>query len=240
VTVAGPRGLAEAVGFLTAVGGAHVPTPAALRWFGVVGAGLGGVLGLSWAGTAELWPPAVAAVIVVALNLALTGMLHLDGLVDAADGLLPPVDRQRRLQIMATPEAGAFGVTAVVICLVLQVVALAAIEPAPVLLMALLAASRAAMAFVVAVAPYARGDGLATAMVGGRPTVAALCVGASIAFAGLWAPLAGPVSVACGVGAGGLVVLLGIRRLGGFTGDVVGAAGVLAETVGLTVAAASW
>lgn len=240
MTIAGPRGLAEAIGFLTALGGARVPTPAALRWFGVVGAGLGGGLGLAWAGAAELWPPAVAAVVVVALNLASTGMLHLDGLVDAADGLLPPVDRARRLQIMATPEAGAFGVTAVVTCLGLQVVSLAVIDPAPMLLVALLAASRAFMAVVVAAVPYARADGLATAMVGGRPTVAALSVGAAAACAALWAPLAGPTSVVCGVGAGALVVLLAVRRVGGFTGDVVGAAGVVAETVGLTVAAARW
>ncbi|MDY7104508.1 MAG: adenosylcobinamide-GDP ribazoletransferase [Actinomycetota bacterium] len=240
MTATGGRGLLEATGFLTAVGSARAPTPAALGWFGVVGAVLGGALGLGWLGAAELWPPAVAAVLVVVANLALTGMLHLDGLADAADGLLPPVERARRLAIMATPETGAFGVTAVAACLLLQVVALTAIDPAPVLVAALFAASRAGMAVVVATLPYARGDGLASAMRGGRPIAAFASLAAALAGATLWEPLAGPVSVACGLLAGAGVVALAMRRLGGFTGDVVGAAGVIAETVGLTVAAARW
>jgi cobalamin synthase len=52
--------------------------------------------------------------------------------------------------------------------------------------------------------------------------------------------VAGPVAVVAGVAAGTGVVVLARHKLGGFTGDVLGAAGMVAETVGLMVAAAKW
>ena len=81
----------RAVAFLTCLGGPAVPDARTLSWFPVVGAALGLVVGGAWWGAEQLWPPAVAAALVVALDLALTGLLHLDGLVDSADGLLPQV-----------------------------------------------------------------------------------------------------------------------------------------------------
>jgi hypothetical protein len=55
----------EALGFLTPLGGARTPTPAALRWFPAVGAAIGLFLGGLWWAAAQLWPPAVAAAVVV-------------------------------------------------------------------------------------------------------------------------------------------------------------------------------
>ena len=78
-----------ALAFLTPWPGARLPTPRALRWFPLVGALLGFVLGGLWWVTAKAWPLPVAAAIVVVADLALTGMLHLDGLADCADGMLP-------------------------------------------------------------------------------------------------------------------------------------------------------
>ncbi|MDQ6928955.1 MAG: adenosylcobinamide-GDP ribazoletransferase, partial [Actinomycetota bacterium] len=110
----------RAMSFLTPLGGPSTPSPAAVAWFPVVGVVLGLALsGIWWLGF-EAWPAPVAAALVVAADLALTGMLHLDGLVDAADGLLPPLDRQRRLDVMADPAAGAFGVGAAVSVLLLR------------------------------------------------------------------------------------------------------------------------
>jgi adenosylcobinamide-GDP ribazoletransferase len=62
----------------------------------------------------------------------------------------------------------------------------------------------------------------------------------AVALAAAWRTVAGPVAVVSGVAAGVGVVLLARRKLGGFTGDVLGAAGVVAETVGLFVASAKW
>ncbi len=233
----------EALGFLTPLGGARTPTPAALRWFPLVGAALGLVLGGVWWLAAKAWPTPVVAVVVVAADLALTGMLHFDGLADSADGLLPHLPRARRLEVMATPDIGAFGVAVAGLALIARFAVIASIRPAPLLLAALWCTSRTAMAATVERVPYARSEGgLATAFHGARAPAALIGVAlaASVAAAWIWAAPAGPVSVVAGAAAFAGVVAFAVYRIGGFTGDVLGAAGVVGETVGLVVAAARW
>ena len=232
----------QAVAFLTSLGRARRPTPGAVPWFPVVGAAAGLLLGLVWWGAARAWPPLVAASVVVAADLAVTGLLHLDGLVDAADGLLPHLDRARRLAVMRTPDAGAFGVGAAGTVLLLRWSALAAMRPHPLLLGGLWCASRTGMAVTIGNVPYAREEGIARDFTGGgrRTLLLGGAVAGAFALAAGWAVPAGPAAVASALVAFGLVVLIGLRRLGGFTGDVLGAAGLVAETVGLGVAAARW
>ena len=75
---------------------------------------------------------------VIAADLAVTGMLHFDGLVDSADGLLPPLDGpDRRLEVMADPATGAFGVGVGGGVLLLRWASLASLAPSPALLGAL-------------------------------------------------------------------------------------------------------
>lgn len=228
----------RALSFLTPMGGAVAPSPAALAWFPVVGAMLGLVLGGVWWVADRLWAAPVAAAVVVAADLALTGMLHFDGLVDSADGLLPPLDRARRLEVMADPAAGAFGVGVAVVVLLLRWASLAALAPAPWLLAALWCGSRLAMAVVAGTVPYARPGGLAGAFLGDRrwPVAGVLLLVALVVAAG-GDGIGGAVAL---VVAAAAVVALAVRRLGGFTGDVLGAAGLLGETAGLLVAAARW
>jgi adenosylcobinamide-GDP ribazoletransferase len=237
----------RAVAFLTPLGGATPPGPDALAWFPVVGGAMGLLIGGVWWVAGRWWPPALAAVIVVGVDLALTGMLHFDGLIDSADGLLPPRDPAGRLAIMAAPDAGAFGVCAAVVALLCRWVALGVIHPAPLLLAGLWASSRTAMAVIVRTQRYARADaggGLVSAFVPapGSPGRLALAAGlaGSVLIAAFWRTLAGPVAVAAGGLAAAGVVALARKRIGGYTGDVLGAAGVVAETVGLLVAAARW
>jgi adenosylcobinamide-GDP ribazoletransferase len=234
----------SALGFLTVVGGAAPPDRRAPAWFGPVGAALGLAVGGAWWVAGELWPPLVAAVLALAVDAALTGMLHFDGLADSADGLLPPLDRGRRLEVMATPEIGAFGVMALALVVLARVAALGALEPDPLLVAGLWTTSRAAMAVALASLPYARADGGAAS--GFRdgspaPALAALGVGCVVvawSFDGGWGP--GVLVAASSLAGFGAVVAFASRRLGGYTGDVLGAAGLIAETVGLLVAAARW
>lgn len=228
--------------FLTPFGGAATPDARTLSWFPVVGALLGAVLGGVWWGAQELWPPLVAAVVVVAADLALTGMLHLDGLADSADGLLPPVDRQRRLEIMAEPGVGAFGVAVVATVLLLRVACLAALDADVLLLAGIWSGSRTVMAVAARALPYARPrGGLARAFLGGDwRTVGLTGLILAVSLGAMGGGRQSELAVALGMASGGAVVLLARRRLGGFTGDVLGAAGVLAETVALLVAAARW
>ena len=238
-------GARAALAFLTVVGGAAPPSEAALPWFPLVGALVGLAVGGAWWGAAQVWPRPIAAGIALVVDLALTGLLHVDGLCDAADGLLAPMTRDRRLEVMATPGVGAFGVAVVAVAVLLRWAALASLAPAPLLVAALWAASRAWMAGVMGRVPYARPGGLASwfGEAQARASGAAVGVAGVAAAAGLaaaWRIGPGLAAVAAGTLAAGAVVALGWRRLGGFTGDVLGAAGVVGETVGLLVAAARW
>jgi adenosylcobinamide-GDP ribazoletransferase len=242
-------GLRAATSFLTPLGGARPPAPGDLAWFPVVGLGQGVALGGLWWLVARAWPAPVDAAVVIVADLALTGMLHLDGLVDSADGLLPHLDRSRRLAVMAEPQVGAFGVAVAGGALLLRFAALSTIAPHVLLLAGLWCLSRTFMAAVVGRQPYARPGGLAEVYDSGQgtggprgpawwPTAAAVVV-AVAALVG-WKVVAAPVVAVAGIMAAMGVVALARRRLGGYTGDVLGASGVVLETVGLVVAAARW
>ena len=126
------------------------------------------MLGLLWWAAARAWPPLVAAALVVVADLALTGMLHFDGLVDSADGLLPHLERERRLEVMREPTVGAFGLGVGAAALVLRWAALAVLAPSILLLVGVWAASRSAMVLAWA----------------SSPTPAATAAGSPPAFAG--------------------------------------------------------
>lgn len=243
-----PSGLRGAAGFLCPVAPAGAElTPEALVWFPVVGAALGAATGLAWRALSAHLPAPVAAGGVVVVDLALTGMLHLDGLLDSADGLLAPhASRDRRLEILRDHHVGAFGVAAGVVGIGLRWSALAGRPPSVRLLAGLGALSRSVMVAAVGVLPYARAGGMASPLEGGsrrQAELAALCgaVGGVLLVAS-----AGPERDGARRWAPGLLALLGAagvlgvarRRLGGYTGDVLGAAGWTVETAGL--AAATW
>jgi adenosylcobinamide-GDP ribazoletransferase len=230
----------RAIAFLTPLGGAAEPDAATMSWFPLVGALIGASVGVVWWTAAQVWPPLVAAALAVIADLALTGMLHMDGLVDSADGLLPHLTRDRRLAVMREPTIGAYGAIVAVAFVVTRVVVLSSIEPNVVLLAAVWAAARTAMAVAARALPYARaGGGLATAMLGGNPyAVAAYGLVGALALGGIADGPVGLGSVAACVAASAGVMAFACRRIGGFTGDVLGAAGVVGETVALLVVAA--
>ncbi len=244
----------RALAFLTPFGGAAVPTPGTLDWFPVVGAVIGLAVGAVWWLAARAWPPAAAAGVVIVSDVVFTGYLHLDGLADSADGLLAPMTRQRRLEVMTDPAVGAFGAVTLVVVLLLRFGAFASTRAAPLVVGALWCASRAAMAVVARSSHYARPGGLATAFVDGdapirpgtRPHIVGIAVpvvvgvALSVGMAVVGRGTHGLAALGGELVAFALVVVLAQRRIGGFTGDVLGAAGVVGETVGLLVLAAKW
>jgi adenosylcobinamide-GDP ribazoletransferase len=232
----------RALAFLTIAGTGATPDGRTMRWFPLAGALVGLVVGGSWWLAEQAFPPLLAGAVVVAVDLAVTGMLHVDGLADSADGLLPHLPRARRLAVMADPTTGAFAVGAVALVLVVRTVALGS-RPADVgLVVGLWCASRSAMALVALTRPYARPGGLATSFLGDRlaPVLAALGIGIGALVATATDGRAGLAAVLALVVAAGVVVAVAQRRLGGFTGDVLGALGVVGETIGLVVAGARW
>ncbi|MGB3300819.1 MAG: adenosylcobinamide-GDP ribazoletransferase [Phormidesmis sp.] len=97
------------------------------QWVPLIGAAVGGLLAAAnWALSALHLPNTLASALVVALGIALTGGLHLDGVMDAADGLAVP-DASRRLEVMADSRMGAFGGMAAIVLVLLKVLALAAL-----------------------------------------------------------------------------------------------------------------
>jgi len=216
------------------------PNGRTFLWFPLVGVLLGAALGLAWRALDRLTRGQgfVVGALVVALDLAMTGALHFDGLVDAADGLFAPVERGRRLAIMAGPEVGAFGMATGVMALLLRVACIAQLAPRPLLLMGLWCASRTVMACVAAALPYVRPEGLASAFLEDMPEALIIGIpGVLLAvFVAAGAGIRGPLAVSAGLVAALGVALSARHRIGGFTGDVLGACGVVCETVGLLVA----
>lgn len=218
---------------------------AACAWaFPLVGLVVGAVAALIGAVALMLGvAPGPVAVIVVGCQVMLTGAMHEDGLADSADGLWGGWDPARRLEIMKDSHIGAYGVIAVALGLILRVMALALLASLGVwaLVAGVLAAaliSRAAMVMVMALLGPARESGL-SASVGqpGLTTLGLAWVLAGIGALGLVGVAAVPAAVLAFVVTFALM-RIAKARIGGQTGDILGASQQIAEMavlVALTV-----
>lgn len=213
--------------------------PRARAVFPLVGAAVAGVgVGVRAALEAPLGRPA-ATVAAVLTTVAVTGAFHEDGLADTADGLWGGHDPETRLRIMRDSRLGTYGVVAVVGVLALETALLAAVDLSGFARATLAAHStgRAASAAVVCVLEPARGSGLGAAAAGDRraAAVAALLAAAiTVAAVGPWAPLVLAVAVL----AAATVAAAAHRRIGGYTGDVLGATTRLVTTAVIAVVVA--
>lgn len=209
--------------------------------FPLVGAGLGLAAGGCFAGLAALLPPLAAALVALALLVLATGGLHEDGLADLADGFGGGRDREHRLEIMRDSRTGSYGALAVVFSVALRAAALAALPPVAAIgvLAAAGAASRAAMPLAMLMGDPARRDGLGAGA--GLPDLGHVAAGGTIAILVALAALP-PEAAAAGIGlcvaAALLVMAMARSKIGGFTGDVLGAVQQFSETGVLLAAAA--
>ncbi|HUF55136.1 MAG TPA: adenosylcobinamide-GDP ribazoletransferase [Thermohalobaculum sp.] len=213
----------------------------ATGWFPAVGLVVGAVAAAVWLLAAAVLPAPAAAGLALAAGLMLTGGLHEDGLADTADGIGGGGTTARRLEIMADSRIGAHGALALILSLGLRWVALATLAPWAGALALVVAATlgRAAMVPVAAALPYARPKGLGRLAegAGGREVALALGLALTVALAGGWGGLLALVAAA--LSAGALAAFLA-RRLGGYTGDTLGAVEQTAETAALLALAAAW
>ena len=186
---------------------------------------------LGWAALALGLPALLAAGLALTALVMATGALHEDGLADSADGIWGGRDPARRLEIMRDSRIGSYGVLALILSQGLRWGALAALMQGGAWAALPLAAmaSRAVLPVVMRALPPARGDGLGRAQgrPGARPCLVALTLGAGPALAILGAAALPGLAAAAALVA--LWALLARRRLGGQTGDVLGAAQQLAE-----------
>lgn len=193
------------------------------------------LMGLGNSRLAILIGPALCA-----LNVGITGALHLDGLADTADAFGMIRSRDRTLAILKDPHIGTFGVAAVALALLWRSVAYGVLVDTRALawLLPCMAGSRALQGVWLSFAPYARPEGgTGSAFVGNRHMgwicilELVLCTAASVWALGRAQTL---VVTAVALLAAGAVCVTYQRRLGGITGDGIGAATELYELAFMT------
>ncbi|MCX6966837.1 MAG: adenosylcobinamide-GDP ribazoletransferase [Verrucomicrobia bacterium] len=210
-------------------------------WFPLVGLLIGGAVALLDRGMSGLFPPLLSSALAVVALLAASGGLHMDGLADTADGFLSSRPRERVLEIMRDSHTGAMGVIGIVCVFSLKVAALASTPPAlraPTLLL-MPFAGRCSMVMQLALLPYARSGGLCSLFVqnGRRSDV----VFTSLLFAAVSWLVGGLFGLtAAGISVAGIAIfsLWCRNKIGGFTGDTLGAGCEWVELIPALVAAA--
>jgi len=200
---------------------------------------VGFLIGLAAAGVDRIFfvhlPPLPAGVLIVMFLVGISGGFHLDGLADTADGFLSARPREKTLEIMRDSRTGVMGTIAVVFVILFKV---AVLEPIPfdqrwkvVLLMPF--AGRIAVVLMMAFLPYVRtAGGIATLFQEKRSPLHALW--AALFFFLAWWWMGGWVGFALGllpVAAAALFAAYCFRKIGGFTGDTLGAVCELTEAV---------
>lgn len=211
----------------------------AVAYFPLAGLLLGVVLwAVNYFMASVQFEPLLSNVILVALLALLTGGLHMDALADTFDGIFSGKGRDETLSIMRDPHVGTMGVLAVVLTLMLKVALLSSVnvETKGAVLALTCVLSRYSMAIALFLFPYAREAGKAKVFVdgmNGRIFIAATIIALAVTF--LISNVAGlAVLVLAAVFA--YLANLGIKKkIGGVTGDTIGAVNELTEVVVLLI-----
>lgn len=187
-----------------------------------------------------LWiglPETIAAGLLLAVQIVLTGAMHEDGLADTADGFWGGFTPERRLEIMKDSQIGTYGVLSLVVSIGLRWLALTTVLTTvgvwPVLALAVL--SRAVMPVLMFSLPNARNSGLSQSV--GRPSAALMFIGLVLAlFISVAIIGSSTVAIAAAMGLTTLgIALIARAKIGGQTGDVLGTGQNIAELTGLLV-----
>ncbi len=232
----------SSVSFLSSFRTKAQPTRLTPRYFGVVGMFLGLLLGLIWRIASLVFTPAIAAIVVVGADILLTYGLHYDAIADCGDGLFAHMKAERRLEVMRQSTIGSFGAAALLLVILLRITSLTTISASPVLLAGLWGISRSLMAMAIGRGNYARPNGgMASIFIGAMSSGADFAVllpvvtlSITLVLIGAGA-LAGSVALFVASGITAYFYRRGVLLLGGFTGDLVGGAGIIFETVALLV-----
>lgn len=213
-----------------------------MRWFPLVGLALGGLLAALDRAFTLILPPSLVALLLVTALAVVTGALHLDGVADVADAFGARGGRERFLAVMKDSCTGAVGVVAVVIVLLLKYQSLLHL-PAGQRLAAIIffpAAARFGQVLLTAGSLRARADGLG-ATFAGEAGCQEVAIAAVTTFVAGWL-LLGVKGIFCIILVAAAALLSRKYfhyRLGGITGDIIGATSEVAEVLCLLAIVAS-
>ena len=237
--------LRAAIAFLTQVPMHRTFTAAdvgrATLFFPLVGAAIGGVQAGLLKLTSGMLPPLLLSLCLIVATLWLTGLLHLDGLADMADGFGGGHSREETLRIMQDPAVGSFGAIALVLLLATKAVAISVLierDSATRYLVLAPTLSRWTMVALGRSLPYARLDGGLGSAVSEHSGRMEFIVATVVAM-GITGAVGGSTAITCWVAAALVTAGVGrtcYRRLGGFTGDTLGANAELTEVAVLLCA----
>ena len=222
----------------------RLTVPSEAVWaYPVVGAAVGAIGGaVYWLTHSLSCPPALAVLCALVAVILATGALHEDGLADFADGLAGDT-KESSLAIMRDHEIGTYGVLALLLSLAVRATAIALIaEPRAVMaaMIAADAASRLSAVLIMAALPLARRDGLSASV--GSPTAGLAAIALGVTFIIAWLLLPFGVALLLILSAIVSAVVIGrvaLIRLGGQTGDVLGASSQISECLALILLVAA-
>ncbi len=236
----------HALAFLTRLpGGAHPSGNEAIArsvpYFPAVGLLVGGLgAGTFWMGT-EVFTPAIGAVLSLMVTALVTGGLHEDGLADSMDALAGGWDREGRMEIFKDSRHGTFGVLSLVLISLLKFSALTTLtgKTAFLVIVAAHVVARSAAVVVMAILPSARAQGLGAEYGKTLPLVPTMVAAAWGLMATVGAfGVSAPVVVAAVTVSSLVVSAWAMRKIGGATGDILGAVEQVAECAVLLTAVA--
>lgn len=217
-----------------------------LVFFPLVGVLIGLVMAIAgWLLWAVL-PALPAAALMVALLAVVSGGFHLDGLADSADGLGSGRPREQILVIMRDSHIGSMGAVALILVLLLKTAALASLPQAQAAsaLFLMPIAGRCLMIFLMVLLPYARGPEGRASLFYAKASAdrKIVLLTAVVLYSGCWYAGGGAGLVAGTIALAGLFAFAALcrSRIGGATGDTLGAACELAEATVALVLSAGW
>ncbi|MEM7329168.1 MAG: adenosylcobinamide-GDP ribazoletransferase [Pseudomonadota bacterium] len=209
---------------------------ASVRYYPLVGLFIGCISAAAFLVSGLLVPHPIAVLLAIAVGLLVTGGFHEDGLADTFDGIGGGIDRARALEIMKDSRLGTYGTLALIVCIALKASSLILL-PVSIVAAALIMGhgmSRLSSLLVIATSRYVRGEGT------GKPVAesasALTIITATVTCAViviLWCHFLPPMAMACAIV--GLVLGHGFMRLffepklGGYTGDTLGAVQQMSE-----------
>lgn len=199
--------------------------------FPLAGLAIGLLLSLFDRAASSVWPTTVVAAMDVILLAAITGALHLDGLADTADGLYGKRERAAVLAIMKDSRVGAMGLVAVACVLLAKTAALGHIDHGRFLALLIVPAyARAAMIFGMRFLPYARGKaGTGSAFFETPPAAVDFRYLALPVFLSLFLGWRGVLLNLAFAAVTAALIALYRKKLGGITGDMLGAMAEIME-----------